>query len=115
MQAITVGQFLRKQREERNIPLEFVSGVTRIGLGHLHALESDDFHLLAAEAYVRGYLRNYAKSIQINPDEVIAMYRNQVEAKMNQSPNNVPSPSPSHPLSRSIFKHLFKRIEHSVP
>jgi cytoskeletal protein RodZ len=81
---ITVGQHLQKHREADKIPLEAVAGVTRIRLSYLQALERDEFHLLPAEAFTRGFLRSYAKFIHLDPDKVIAAYHSQTEGKRNQ-------------------------------
>ncbi len=74
----TVGQYLQRQRENRKIPLESVSQATRINAAFIRALEEDDFQLLPSETYVRGFLQSYAKFIQLNPAEILRLYRNQV-------------------------------------
>jgi len=81
---VTVGQYLQKHREAIKMPLESVSGVTRIKLSSLKAMEKDDFHLLPAEAFTLGYLRNYAKFIHLDPDKVIVDYRRQMEEEGDQ-------------------------------
>ncbi len=94
---LTVGRYLQKNREANNIPLESVSGVTRISLFNLQALERDDYHLLPAEAFTLGYLRSYAKFIHLDPDKIVAGYRHQMEEKKNQGQGTavVAPPSPS--------------------
>ena len=81
---LTVGQYLQKNREAVKIPLESMAGITRIPLANLQALERDEFHLLPAEAYARGFLRSYAKFIHLDPDKVVAAYYSQMEVKKNQ-------------------------------
>ncbi len=98
---VTVGKYLRISREASKIPLESVSGVTRIKLSSLQALERDDFHLLPAEAFTLGYLRSYAKFIHLDPDKVIAGYRRQMEEKKNQVQGTAVVVRPSH----SRLKH----------
>ena len=74
----TVGQCLQRQRESRKMSLESVSQGTRINLAFIKALEEDAFQLLPSETYVRGFLQSYAKFIQLDPVEILRMYRNQV-------------------------------------
>ncbi len=81
---LTVGQYLQKHREAIKIPLESVSGVTKINLSSLQALERDDFQFLPAEAFTLGYLRSYAKVIHLDPDKIIAGYRRQMEEKREE-------------------------------
>jgi cytoskeletal protein RodZ len=76
----TVGQYLQRQRKEKKIPLEYVAERTRITLAYLQALDKDDFHCLPGEFFTRGFLRTYAKFIELDPAEVIAAYQLQVEA-----------------------------------
>ena len=93
---VSVGQYLQKHREESKIPLESMAGATKIRLANLQALERDEFHLLPAEAYARGFLRSYAKFIHLDPDKVVAAYYSQMENKKNQMKENesvAPSPS----------------------
>ena len=92
---LTVGQYLQKYREAMEISLESVSKVTRINLSHLKALEKDEFYLLPAETFTLGYLRSYAKFIHLDPDQVVAGYRSQMEEKRKKghSPELIVHPS----------------------
>jgi cytoskeletal protein RodZ len=76
-QGVTVGRFLQKERETKNISLQTVAKETRIKMDFLQAIEEDAFRLLPAEAYALGFIRNYANFMRLNPDEVIALYRAQ--------------------------------------
>lgn len=42
----------------------------------ISALDVGDFHLLLAPAYVKGYIRCYAKAVNLDADELIKMYEN---------------------------------------
>ncbi len=68
-QVLSVGSYLRQERERRNISLESVAKVTRITLQNLEALERDDFRLLPAPVFTRGFLRTYAAYLGIDPKE----------------------------------------------
>jgi cytoskeletal protein RodZ len=102
-QEITVGQYLQGQRERRKISLAAVSKETRISPIFLQALEHDDFRLLPAEIYVCGFLQSYAKFIQLEPAELINLYRNQVKPPEDQSREKKEKSSPL----RSMKNHLF--------
>jgi len=104
---LTVGQNLQKRREEKKIPLEYVAGVTRITLPNLQALESDEFYRLPGETFTRGFLRNYAKVIRLDPDEVIAAYRHQTEANRKQVLEEASAPPASIPFLKNVRNHLF--------
>jgi cytoskeletal protein RodZ len=70
----TVGTTLRRQRETRRMGLPEVSRVTRIPLLTLEAIEHDHFDDLPGEVFVRGFLKSYAQTIGLVPDEIVARY-----------------------------------------
>jgi transcriptional regulator with XRE-family HTH domain len=70
----TVGQYLRQEREKRNISLETVAKVTRITRENLEALEKDDFQKISAPVFVRGFLRNYANYLGLDPKDLVDRY-----------------------------------------
>jgi cytoskeletal protein RodZ len=100
---LTVGQYLQKQREEKKIPIEYVAEKTRITLANLQALEKDDFHRLPGEFFTRGFLRTYAKFVQLDTAEVIDAYQVQVEATRKQRQDEELAVSPSTPFSKNIL------------
>ena len=40
----------------------------------IECLESDDYEQLPPTVFTRGYLRSYARLLELSPDELIAMY-----------------------------------------
>jgi len=84
---LTIGQRLKKAREERYITLEKASEETRIRSILIKALEADDYSAMPSAAQGRGFLRNYAVYLDINIDEVIAeMQRNAPPAEEMSGP-----------------------------
>lgn len=69
-----VGQLLQEARQQKGVSLEQVEEVTRIRQKFLKALEEEDYTALPAEAYVKGFLRNYALYLGLDPEEVLALY-----------------------------------------
>ncbi|MBX3186807.1 MAG: helix-turn-helix domain-containing protein [Labilithrix sp.] len=51
-----------------------VSRVTRIPLGTLEAIEGDHFDALPGEVFVKGFLKSYAQTVGLVPDDLIARY-----------------------------------------
>jgi transcriptional regulator with XRE-family HTH domain len=70
----TVGQALRAAREARGQTLEDVERVTRIRAKHLAALEAGRWEALPSAAHTRGFLKNYAAHIGLDPAEVVRQY-----------------------------------------
>ncbi len=65
------GQWLRRQREVREIGLREIAETSKISLRYLEALEQDRFELLPAPVFAKGFLREYAKFVGLDPDEVV--------------------------------------------
>jgi len=104
---LTVGQYLQKQREEKKIPLEDVASVTRITLTNLQALERDEFYRMPAETFARGFLRAYAKSIDLDPVQIIDLYKRQIEEARNQIQERESAAPPSRSFLKNILNLLF--------
>jgi hypothetical protein len=68
------GQFLRSVRELRKRTIEEMADETRISLRYLHALESNDFDSLPAETFVRGYVKELTRVLQINEVDAVEGY-----------------------------------------
>jgi hypothetical protein len=101
-QELTVGQYLRHEREKKSIPLETVSQVTRITKEKLEALERDDFKAISAPVFVRGFLRNYANFLGLDPGDVIARYESQID--LLQVAPKVTEPTPSVVKDETLVK-----------
>lgn len=70
-----LGDLLREARESRGLSLERVEEATRIRRVFLEALEEERFDALPGEVYVRGFLRNYARFLGLDPEELLTAYR----------------------------------------
>jgi cytoskeletal protein RodZ len=69
-----LGDWLRQRREELNISLEQVEEATRIRIRYLRALEAEDFEALPDPVVGRGFLRNYASYLDLDPLEASRRY-----------------------------------------
>src|SRR5918998_127408 len=65
-QSRTAGEFLRAARRRRRVSIERAAEETRIRADYLMRMESDEFDFLAP-AYVRGFLRSYARFLGVDP------------------------------------------------
>src|SRR5215216_3944252 len=74
----TLGEELRRRREERGTTLNDISEATRIGTRFLKAIESDNFSILPGGIFTRSFIRAYAKQVGMNEDEAITLYQQQI-------------------------------------
>ncbi|HEX4965003.1 MAG TPA: helix-turn-helix domain-containing protein [Thermoanaerobaculia bacterium] len=68
------GDWLRRQREMREITLRDIADRTKISLRYLEAMEADRFDLLPAPVFAKGFLREYARYVGLSPDDVVNHY-----------------------------------------
>jgi len=62
-----VGAQLRAAREARGIALQEVANTLKLGERQVDALERGDWQFLPGATFVRGFVRNYARFVQIDP------------------------------------------------
>jgi cytoskeleton protein RodZ len=101
---LSVGQHLRREREQKNISLESIAKVTRITLQNLEALERDNFHALPAPVFVRGFLRTYAAYLGLDPKKIIEIYQAQMNASaVSQEVEKGPPPRSIQSLAKYMI------------
>lgn len=71
---VTVGQRLREAREARGESQQDVALHLNLTQRYVQALESDDYKALPGAAYVKGYIRAYARHLKISGDELVQIY-----------------------------------------
>src|SRR5258707_13937901 len=68
------GERLKQEREKRGMTLEEVSGVTKVSVRNLRALEQEKFDQMPGGIFNRGFVRAYAKHLGLDDDQVVADY-----------------------------------------
>ncbi len=92
---MTLGEVLRAARERKGITVEQASEDTRIRQKFLHALEAGDYQALPGAVYTKGFLRNYGEYLDLDIDELVAVY--QAERPAPEPPQRL---APLRPISR---------------
>ena len=83
---ISAGRALSAARKKKRLRYKKLSSELNIDESYLVALEEDNFELIpGGEAYVKGFLRSYAKKLDLNPDEIIQIYSSTREKISNKS------------------------------
>jgi cytoskeleton protein RodZ len=94
------GSWLRHQREARSVSMREIADNSKISLRYLEALEQDRFDVLPAPVFARGFLREYARVVGLNPDEVVNLYLVAIEER-SEGNRRVERPKPIRAESRS--------------
>lgn len=76
-----VGEQLRAAREAKQFTLEQVAAETRIPQRHLIAMEAGDFGKLPGRTYAVGFARTYAKTVELDADDIAAGVRAELDAQ----------------------------------
>jgi cytoskeletal protein RodZ len=75
----SLGSYLKKERELRQISVAEVAQTTRIPVRIIAQLENDEFDALPADIFVRGYLRAYARAVSLDEGDVLARHQRKPE------------------------------------
>lgn len=78
--AQTLGDLLRNARLQTGVQLEEVALRTYIKLPYLQALEDNGYEQLPAAVYTSGYIRQYAKLLGLDGNELVQRYHQEAYA-----------------------------------
>ena len=70
-----IGDYLKEVRQARGFTYSDVELATRIPAKYLEAMEEGAFDKMPGQAYVIGFLRSYAKFLQVDSDELVNYYK----------------------------------------
>ncbi len=84
----TLGQYLHDARVEKEIDLRDAAQQTRISIQYLKALENEDFTKLPGEVFVKGFLKNYGRFLNLDEAEIMKRY---AELKSKSAVTVIPS------------------------
>ncbi len=69
-----IGEYIKKNRIAKNLSFEKISKDTKIGIKYLKAIEEEDFDVFPGEVYAFGFLRNYARYLELNEEEILKAF-----------------------------------------
>lgn len=69
------GEKLRAAREMKAWSLNDAEEVTKIRARYLEALETEQYEIIPGIAYVKGFLQTYAKHLDLDPREVLELFK----------------------------------------
>ncbi|MDY7040021.1 MAG: DUF4115 domain-containing protein [Chloroflexota bacterium] len=101
-----LGQWLRETRESKRLSLEQVEEAIRIRLKFLQALEEGSYATLPTPVHVRGFLRNYAQYLDLDVEEVLALYED--ETSQEEKP---PEPGLFNPADIALSTTTWLRLD----
>ncbi len=82
----TLGQFLKREREARNIAIEDVEKITKYHRSRIDALEGDHHDQLPSPPYVKGMLRSFAKYYGLDITDLLIRYEDFLNSQKKEAP-----------------------------
>lgn len=76
-----VARGLQQARAHKGISVRDLSLRSRIGLRYLEAIEGFEVEALPREVYLRGYLREIARALDLDPDQLVQDYLDELHAE----------------------------------
>jgi cytoskeleton protein RodZ len=70
--ALSAGSLLRDTREAGGLSIDVVAQQLKLAPRQVRAIEEDDYARLPGRTFVRGFVRNYARLLGLDPDAVVA-------------------------------------------
>ncbi len=118
----TIGEILKQAREEQKLSLEEIVLLTKVRLKYLAAIEADIFDILPSPVQIKGFVRSYARALNLDPAPLLSGLRSLLDIDQTQG-SGIPlvSSSPviaqqAHPLGEigEILKNQRERLGLSI-
>jgi cytoskeletal protein RodZ len=74
------------KRRERGISLDEIANATKISFRSLRAIEDCDFRKLPGGIYNTSYIRQYARAVDVDESELVAVYEASVAVAADRPP-----------------------------
>jgi cytoskeleton protein RodZ len=87
----TAGGELRAARVAAGLDIDVIAQQLKLAPRQVQALEDDDYAKLPGRTFVRGFVRNYARLLQLDPDDVVALLPGADVAPSLERPTITPS------------------------
>lgn len=68
------GAVLRAEREALGVTVREVSETLNLSIAVIEAIEADDYQRLPGPVFARGYVRSYARLLELDPEPLVARY-----------------------------------------
>ena len=87
----TAGNVLRKKREVIGLSIDNIANQLNLDPKLIESLEKNDYVKFNIETYIKGYLRAYAKVLDLDGDTIINLYK---ESNPEKTPEILPNVKP---------------------
>ncbi len=103
----SIGQLLQAARLARGLSIEDVARHLRLSVRQITALEGDDHAKLSGGTFLRGFVRNYAKLVQMDATPLLELLQQSLPPVSSQTiarrTERIPFPSDQRSWGRSLI------------
>lgn len=78
---LTIGEILKKEREDKKLILEDIEKGTKIRKKNLEAIEKNEWEKFSSKTYIIGVIKTYGRFLNINQEKLLAVFRREYEKK----------------------------------
>ena len=89
--ALSAGGMLRHARESAGWSIDMVAQQLKLAPRQVQALEADDYAQLPGRTFVRGFMRNYARLLRLDPDALLSALPESTTAPSLDRPTLTPT------------------------
>lgn len=104
----SIGALLRAARESQSLSVEKISSQLHLSEKQIQALEQDDFQSFGSAMLTRGFIKNYARLLSLDPEPLLEAHRknspqDQIQSISYQSEPIVSKKAPNLKKSRVLL------------
>jgi len=105
----TIGRIFKAAREKQKYSIREIAEQTKIGSRYLSALEEDNYNSFPSQTHITGFIRSYAKYLELDPERMIDIYKRTL---VQEAPAPIEElTAPNKPKSNfSLFAGIFAVI-----
>lgn len=106
-----LGARLKEARTAKGYSLDDLQSITKIQKRYLSGIENEDYSMMPGAFYVRAFIKQYAEAVELDADEMLALYRetavhDQIEEE---------TPQISQPMTRKRGLKTNSRLNEAIP
>jgi transcriptional regulator with XRE-family HTH domain len=100
---LSAGERLREARSKQGLTLDSAASRTRIRRDYLEALETMDPRGLPAQAYAIGYLRTYARFLELDEAAIVEQFKAEADTQTGRATPTAPQQQREIKLPRGLI------------
>lgn len=108
----TIGEIISKRRKDLELTLDEIESELKIRSKFLKSIETNRFTIFPSHTQAKGFIKNYAKLLDLNYDMLVAIYKRDIEnVSMKRKINIVNEIEVGEEKKPNKFKDFFSQLQ----